>query len=78
MSESKYLGEYFDDRGDNKTRIQKKMIKVAHTIAVAKTCGSESKMGKEAMKSREGGGVLSIFDQRGCVAFQSIVFAYPS
>ena len=52
VSESKYLGEYFNDRGDNKTIIQKKMNKVAHAIAVAKACGSESKVGKEAMKVR--------------------------
>ena len=52
VSESKYLREYFNDRGDNKTRIQKKMNKVALAIAVAKACGSESKVGKEAMKVR--------------------------
>ena len=52
VSETKYLGEYFNDRGDNETRIQKKMNKVAHAIAVAKARASESKVGKEAMKVR--------------------------
>eukprot|EP00112_Aurelia_sp_Birch-Aquarium-sp1_P022625 Seg6436.1 transcript_id=Seg6436.1/GoldUCD/mRNA.D3Y31 product="hypothetical protein" protein_id=Seg6436.1/GoldUCD/D3Y31 len=33
VSESKYLGEYINDKGDNKTRIQKKSNKGAHAVA---------------------------------------------
>ena len=52
VKEFKYLGESFNEKGDNKTKIQKRLSKIPYMIQVIKRYGSTEKVGKLSMHVR--------------------------
>ena len=52
VKEFKYLGESFNEKGDNKTKIQKRLSKIPYMIQVIKRYGSTEKVGKLSMQVR--------------------------
>ena len=52
VKEIKYLGESFNENGDNKTKIQKRLSKIPYMIQTIKRYGSTEKVGKLSMQVR--------------------------
>ena len=52
VKEFKYLGESFNESGDNKTKIQKRLNKIPYMIQTIKRYGSTEKVGKLSMQVR--------------------------
>ena len=51
VKEIKYLGESFNENGDNKTKIQKRLCKIPCVIQTIKRYGSTEKVGKLSIKT---------------------------
>ena len=52
VKEFKYLGESFNEKGDNKTKIQKRLSKIPYMIQTIKRYGSTEKVGNLSMQVR--------------------------
>ena len=50
--EYKYLGKWYDERGDNRLAIEKKKTKIGYFIQKVKQYGNEYKIGKYALSAR--------------------------